>query len=192
MDLYRRNYRFADVLWNDISPTEHFVQIYENDLAFLDSMASFVANGLNAGDVVIVIATLAHRVGLENRLSFMDVDIRNPRQTDQYIPLDARQTLSKFMIEGWPDEKRFKEQMDILMKRASKEQRKVRAFGEMVAVLWEDGHKEATVQLEQLWNDIAKQYEFCLYCAYPKVGFTQESHNSYQQICSMHSRVITK
>jgi hypothetical protein len=184
------NEYFAYEFWGEISPAEHFVQIYESDLAFLDSLAKFVADGFKAGDAVIVITTLAHRVGLENRLFLMNFDLKSYRENDQYIPVDAKQTLEKFMIEGLPDLKRFAEQAEILINRTSKGQRKVRVFGEMVALLLAQGHKNAVIRLEQLWNELAIQHEFCLYCAYPKTGFAQDQKNSFEEICLLHSRVI--
>jgi hypothetical protein len=40
------------------------------------------------------------------------------------------------MVKDWPDEKLFASLVDYLIKRASKMGRRVRAFGEMVALLW--------------------------------------------------------
>jgi hypothetical protein len=67
----------------------------------------------------------------------------------------------------------------------------VRAFGEMVAILWQQGHNGATVQLENLWNQLHGKNDFSLFCAYPKIGFTQNAAESIQKICACHSRVIS-
>src|SRR5688500_19228341 len=53
--------------------------------------------------------------------------------------------------------------------------RSVRAFGEMVAVLWANGHNGATVRLEHLWHAFCQSEAFSLFCAYPKTGFTQDA-----------------
>jgi len=43
----------------------------------------------------------------------------------------------------------------------------VHAFGEMVALLCQDGLFDAAVELEGLWNELAARFRFHLFCAYP-------------------------
>jgi len=74
---------------------------------------------------------------------------------------------------------------------SSKSNRPVRAYGEMVAILWAQGHSGATVKLEQLWNKFCATEAFCLFCAYPKSGFTQNTEISLEHICSTHTMVIS-
>jgi hypothetical protein len=66
----------------------------------------------------------------------------------------------------------------------------MRAFGEMVAVLWAQGHMGATHRLEQLWEKICQKEGLSLFCAYPKSEFTQNPEASMKEICEAHSRVI--
>ena len=120
------------------------------------------------------------------------MDVQSLIANDQFIPLEAAETLAKFMNKGWPDQMRFIEVTQGIIKRASKGNRRVRAFGEMVALLWAEGNRPATIRLEKLWNDIGKSDTFSLFCAYPKHGFNAEGcHGSLIDICSAHSRVIT-
>jgi hypothetical protein len=76
------------------------------------------------------------------------------------------------------------------VRRASARGRRVRAFGEMVALLWAQGNAAATVRLEYLWNRVCKLERLPLFCAYPKAGFTQEASASLAEICAAHSRII--
>jgi hypothetical protein len=78
-----------------------------------------------------------------------------------------------------------------IIKKARKGNRKIRAFGEMVAILWAQGHNGATVHLEHLWNKFCENESFCLFCAYPKSGFTEDINISMKNICGAHSKVIT-
>ena len=94
------------------------------------------------------------------------------------------------MIDGWPDETRFHETVDRIIVRARGPGRPVRAFGEMVALLWARGEQAATVRLEYLWNKLLKQERFPLFCAYPRVGFSQDAPVSLRAICAAHTRVI--
>ena len=178
------------VFWGEIAPCDHVVQIYENDKVFIDSLEGFVGSGILAGDSIIIIATTEHLNLLEDRLRKQGFDISQLTEIDRYIPLEANEVLSKFMVNKWPDETLFTEFIANLIKRAQKNNRKVRAFGEMVAILWEKGFNGATVQLESFWNQLHKKDGFTLFCAYPRIGFTQDANESIEAICSSHHKVI--
>jgi hypothetical protein len=181
----------SGIFWGEVAPSEHLVQIYANDDTFLDALEGFVGSGLRAGESVIVLASAAHLHDLEKRLrhgSWIDVD--RARWEDRYIALLARETLDKFMVNGWPDEQLFERAVTPLITRARGEGRRVRAFGEMVALLWAEGNAAATIRLEHLWNKLVAAEKFPLFCAYPLAGFTQDAAASLQTVCDTHSRAI--
>jgi hypothetical protein len=178
------------VFWGEIAPCDHVVQIYEDDKCFLDTLEGFCGNGLLSGDSVVIIATQEHLNNLNERLLKQGFDLEKLMSIDQYIPLVAEETLAKFMVNNWPDEKLFNECISGVIERATANDRKVRAFGEMVALLWVQGLNGATVQLENLWNQLHSNEQFSLYCAYPKSGFTQSAADSIDKICQTHSKVI--
>ena len=180
----------SEIFWGEISPCEHLVQIYQDDGVFLDSLEGFVAGGLKAGDGVVVIATADHLDALEQRLTAAGFDLKLAALRDQYIGLPAQQTLARFMVRGWPDDVLFEQVVTDLLRRAGKDGRRVRAFGEMVALLWKDGHTGATVCLEHLWHRMCQERGFSLFCAYPRIGFTQGADLSIKEICAAHSRVV--
>jgi hypothetical protein len=180
-----------DGFWGEIAPTDHVVQIYENDDVFMDLLEGFVAGGIRAGDCVIIIATKAHLKVLESRLKASGFNVFDLMLRDQYIPLDAQKTLDEFMVNGWPDPNLFYHLVSGLINRARKNKRRVRAFGEMVALLWAEGNHGATVQLEHLWCGFCKTEPFCLFCAYPKAGFTDNASASLMHICGTHSKIVT-
>lgn len=180
----------VDVFWGEISPCEHLVQIYQDESAFLDSLEGFIAGGLRAGDGVVVIATLLHLASLNERLVARNIDIAAAIKTDQYLIFDAEETLAKFMVMGWPDEDFFRAFVTHILQRAKGNNRRVRAFGEMVALLWARGNTGATVQLEHLWHRLCQEFTFSLFCAYPKTGFTRDASASIKEICAAHSRVL--
>ena len=109
---------------------------------------------------------------------------------DQLIILDVEQTLAEFIRNGWPDDTLFHEVIGKILGRAGHSGRHVRAFGEMVAVLWAQGHSGATVRLEHLWHHLCRKESFSLFCAYPRSGFTEDAAASIQQICRTHDRVV--
>lgn len=179
-----------DVFWGEIAPCEHLVQLYDDGAVFLDALEGYIGGGLFAGDGTVVIATEAHLDALAMRLMASGVDLHAAIARDQYIPVRADATLAKFMVDGWPDEGLFQEVTRQLIARARGDRRRVRAFGEMVALLWVDGNCEAVVRLEQLWHDLCGKEAFSLFCAYPKLGFAQGASISAHDICALHSRVV--
>jgi hypothetical protein len=180
-----------EIFWGEIAPCEHVVQIYENDESFLDLLTGFVSSGVNAGECAVVIATAAHLMALDERLAASGYPVNSLIAETQYIPLDAEETLSRFMVNDWPDENLFHKVISEVIVKAKGNNRKVRAFGEMVAILWAKGQIGATVRLEHLWNRFCENEAFCLFCAYPESGFTQDAAESVMHICSAHTKMIT-
>ena len=113
----------------------------------------------------------------------------------RFIQLDAAETLDKFLVNGWPETKLFREiiggTVESLASAATSSRKEVAAFGEMVALLWADGKGEAAIRLEQLWNELAQTHSFKLHCAYPIAGFSDCAHSEQLRvICAEHSAVI--
>jgi hypothetical protein len=178
------------VFWAEIAPCEHLVQVYEHERAFLETLAGFVGAGLQQGEVVVVIATAAHRSSLESCLSGLGHDIAGAQASRRYLALDAADVLSRFMVDGWPDDDRFAATIADILRQGLPGAR-VRAFGEMVALLWARGDHGATVRLEHLWDAYCKSNALALFCAYPRIGATRDPGESLAEVCALHSRVIT-
>jgi hypothetical protein len=179
------------IFWAEIAPCNHLVQIYDSDEVLFSTLLGFISNGFDIGESVIIIATASHIVELDKRLLGKGYDMEVLRKLDRYISLDADLALKKFMSNGWPDEAKFNEFVrSVVLRARGKENRQVRAFGEMVAILWAQGYSGATVHLEQLWNKFCQTEDFCLFCSYPRTGFTQDAKISINHICSTHTKII--
>jgi hypothetical protein len=177
--------------WSDLRASDHFVQFYESDKYLVDSVSGFVAAALDAGDSSMVIATLDHRVAIEGKLVAAGVDISAAIDAGRFAVLDAADTLSRIMLDGSPDTRRFGQQIVRLIAQLAQKGRRIHAFGEMVALLWADGNRHAAIQLEELWNQHGTSERITLFCAYPISAFADESHAvPFNGICACHSRVI--
>ncbi|MGH7852589.1 MAG: MEDS domain-containing protein [Candidatus Binatia bacterium] len=184
--------RGKELFWGGIFPSEHCVQIYDDDNVFMDTLEGFTNDGLVSGDGVIAIATPSHLEALETRLSLSGLDVNAARAQDRYIPLEAEQVLERFMVKQWPDNDLFRSVATELVARARGNGRRVRVFGEMVALLWARGDQAETVQLEHLWQGLCRTESFALFCAYPKAGFARNESDSINEICAAHSKVLPK
>jgi len=158
-------------------------------------LSRFVGSALEAGDASIVIATKVHRDGLARQLKARGLNITQSAAEGRYVSLDAAETLSKFMVEGWPDEARFTDLIGSVIARATAvaqgERPRVAAFGEMVALLWAEGKSKAAIRLEELWNGLAQTHSFDLRCAYPTSLFGRaEDGKCIEEICGTHSHVF--
>jgi signal transduction histidine kinase len=170
---------------------EHFVQFYESDAFLLDKLAEFVAEGLGAGEACVVVARGERGEGLDGRLRALGLDPEAARARGQLLTRDAAETLSLLMDGGAPEPSRFEEVVGGLMARAGHGQRRVRVFGEMVALLWADGNRDGAIRLEALWNGLQRTRPFQLFCAYPMSGFGREPHaGPLGHVCAEHTRVV--
>lgn len=104
--------------------------------------------------------------------------------------MDAAEALDRFMVDGYPDERLFAETITSVINAAQQGGQRVRAFGEMVALLWASGERDATVRLEQMWNTVCHEKGLSLFCAYPRNGNAQDATRAFADICALHSHVI--
>jgi hypothetical protein len=179
--------RGFDAFWAELGPCSHVVEIYEDDASFLKNLAEFVAGGLAKGEAAVIIATPQHRNALRSHLSAMGFDIKAAVESDQLMLLDVEETIAKFLMNDWPQDYLFHKVIGEILGRAVGPGRKVRAFGEMVALMWAKGLCGATVKLEHLWTDLCRKLDFSLFCAYPKVGFTVNPAADIGRVCDLHS-----
>jgi anti-sigma regulatory factor (Ser/Thr protein kinase) len=171
-------------------PHNHAVNFYDQDAEIVSEVARFVADGLARGERVVIIATAEHRDALDEVLLQYGADAVRARITGRYLTLDARETLAKFMVEGTPDAAKFLTVIGGIIDAAAHDGCAVRAFGEMVALLWDEGEIAAAMELEALWNDLATTRQFTLLCAYPLAALDGGSLNDANRVCELHSEVF--
>jgi signal transduction histidine kinase len=168
----------------------HAVQFYESEVFLYERVSEFLGAGIQTGDRVVAIATADHREELTRRLQ--PQGITRAISEGQVVLLDAREMLSKFMIGEMPDPDLFRDAISRVLGTArGGAGPRVRAYGEMVDLLWRDGNSRAAIRLEELWNEIGKAHSFSLLCAYVMGNFYKEGDAArFMEICRNHSHVI--
>jgi hypothetical protein len=156
-------------LLDAIEPKEHVVQLYGTDDRLLTrNVARYLSEGLKQGDGLLMIATAEHRTTV-TRLLREEPAYSKAVLERRLVFLDAETTLSRFLVEGSPDPVLFRTVIGEALQaiRSRRIHTGVRAYGEMVGLLWKAGKRNAAVHLEELWNDLLKQSDVSLFCAYP-------------------------
>ena len=172
----------------------HEVAFYSDDAAFVLGFTRFIKAALESGSTVIVVATESHRKSLLQRLREHGVDIVAAVEQGRYVSLDVVETLSTFMVNDHPDPARFLKVASNLIAAAPKASSGVRprvaACGECAPTLWEQGKVDAAVEVEHLWDEIAKHRDVDILCGYVLSSFQREQQRHiYERICAKHSAV---
>src|SRR2546426_11816250 len=86
--------------WSHMGAHDHVAQFYEVDTVLLDAVGQFIGAALRAGHAGIVVATPAHRAEIDARLRASHADFDQACAEGRYTSVDARETLSEFMVDG--------------------------------------------------------------------------------------------
>ena len=172
-------------------PRDHLVSFYDHDAELVAELACYVADGLTAGDGVVVVASPVHRSLLAQALAQRGVDTAAPQAEGSYVVRDASATLSTFRSGGVLDRDRFAASIGGVLDAAGAGGRRVRVFGEMVALLWDDDDVAGALALEELWNGLATTRAFTLLCAYPTSALRDPYYlRSGNAVCVLHSDLL--
>jgi len=157
-------------LFDDTLPHSHLVQFYKADEPRLNrNIGQFLWEGMLRGDGLLVIAAEERRDSVVSHLRRLGVDIAMAVREGQLLLLDAQETLDRFMVNGLPDRDLFGDVVGDALQRVRPRtaNASVRAYGEMVGVLWQAEEYTAAVLLEEYWNEALHRDGFVLFCGYP-------------------------
>jgi anti-sigma regulatory factor (Ser/Thr protein kinase) len=170
---------------------EHVVQFYEDDAQLTRTVGEYLTTALGDGAVAIVIATETHRRLFAAELTAAGIDPAACSVDGTLVMLDAAATMAGFVDAGQVDTAGFREIVGSVVQRAVDSGRPVRAYGEMVALLWEAGDVPAAIELETAWNDLARELPFALVCAYRSESVeSDELAEAVRDVCHLHTSVI--
>jgi hypothetical protein len=176
---------------SDLHNHHHAVQFYGSDASLFVTVAGFLAKGLVAGQPAVVIATPEHRVAIEEHLCDRLIDCELARRNGDLVILDAEETLELFMVGDVPDAGLFEVNVGRLIDQAlaGRKGTTVRAYGEMVDVLWKQGRSQSAIELEILWNKLGLKYNFALLCGYSMGSFYKQT-KQVEEVAALHTHVV--
>jgi len=152
------------------SPCSHVVQLYGDDALLLrQQVGQFIGEGLAAGEPALIIA------GPRNRDAFvcqLGEDGRDPItaiRTGQLVLIDAATLLGQMMVDGKLTWEGFDRSAGAAVRelRARTAAPRMRAYGEMVGILWDAGRAADAATLEDYWNRLLTDGGVSLFCGYP-------------------------
>jgi DNA-binding NarL/FixJ family response regulator len=176
---------------DSIASHRHALLFYSSDAVFVDALSRFIAGAFEGGNVVIVLVTKSHdeRIRLSLRASGIDVE---QALHSRYISVDIGDLLAQVMVDHWPDAARFQSAAEELVTaaaaRAAAHGGKVVACGECVPTLWAEGHLDAAIQFEHLWDELARSRQIDTLCAYP-LSVREDEVRTVTSLCAAHTVV---
>ncbi len=165
---------------------DHIVQMYQDDEFLAEAVSEYVVSGLRVGEAAVIIATPKQRAKFLHAIHAAGF-----KEGPALKVLDAEETLARFMSVGTPQWREFHEVIGGLIAELRLQYPTVRAYGEMVNVLWQRGEQKAALRLEEFWNELARLQTFSLLCAYYMDPLDGKAYGGPMEcVCKAHTHVI--
>jgi hypothetical protein len=169
----------------------HVVQFYDHDAELAERVADYLLGALDRDGAAIVIASPEHREAFEARLAQAGTDLDAARERGTYVALDSHETLRELSGADRLDPGVFDRVVGGLIRRAGAGGRVVRAYGEMVAALWDEGLVNEVAQLEQMWDALGRELAFSLFCGYRADSVTRAGRpGALAEVCRVHEEIV--
>jgi MEDS: MEthanogen/methylotroph, DcmR Sensory domain len=159
-------------------PRDHVVQLYQDQDFLNRAVCRFAAAALANGEGLILVPTVEHWNSFRPRLVAEGVDVEAAQQRGQLTIVDADGLLPRFMHNAMPDSPVFLGLAADVIARARGGSRypKVRWWGEMVNILWERGDVAASMNLEDLFDQLAHKHDIAIFCSFQMDNFNGDIH----------------
>jgi hypothetical protein len=151
-------------------PCSHIVQLYGEDTQLLrERAARFLGEGLALGEPALVIASARHCDAFVCQLAEDGHDPISAIRSGRLVLMDSARLLRELMVEGKLDWETFERTAGGAIRtiRSGTGAARLRAYGEMVGILWQAGRAADAELLEEYWNRLMADGSFSLFCGYP-------------------------
>jgi hypothetical protein len=185
----------ASASWQNIVaapvPGQHIAQLYTDEAFLARAVGDFIGQGLRAGDAGVILAVPSHWQAIAGRLESQGFDLEARQRSGQLLVMEAAACLARVLVDGIPDRERFRAVVGGAVETAGAGgARRVRAFGELVDLLRRRS-VEATIRLEDLWNELLAEHRVSLLCGYCVDAFDPHVYRELlQRVCAVHSDLI--
>lgn len=174
----------------NIERHDHVVHFYRGDDDLAKTAAAYLAEAIGAGGNAVAITSPSHRLSIGRQLTALGIDVQGARDGGQLVFQDAEATLAKLIVDGKVNREAFDREVGGLIRSTSDSAQHVRAYGEMVDLLWQVGDIPGAIELEALWNELIAELQFPLLCAYRSAAVAAPEHeDALRDICRLHTSV---
>lgn len=169
----------------------HAVRFYGSVESLARIVAGFLAEGFAANQPGLAIATPDHARAIEAALVAQAWDATALKASGELTVLDADATMAAFMVDGMPNAEKFDVIASKAIERAchGRTDCTIRAYGEMVDLLWKRNQSVAAIRLEMLWNILAATKDFSLLCGYAMGSFYKDAQQR-TDVCRQHTHLL--
>ena len=175
----------------DAGPSDHIVQLYQDQDFLNRAVCRFAGAAIANGEGIILVPTLTHWNAIRPRLESEGVDVQAARERGQLTVVDADKFLPRFMRDAMPDSPVFLGLAAEVIGKARGRYQKVRWWGEMVGVLWEQGNAAASMALEDLFDQLGRKHDVALFCSFLMDNFDSDIHtHMLPRLGTNHSHLI--
>ncbi len=170
----------------------HVVDLYREDADLVAHVSGLAERALAGGGAVVAIFTRDHLEALGARLRAGGIDLSVAVEAGRYVPVDAGEMLSGFLVEGALDLPALRRAVESVLERAAAAGHAgVHVLGEGVALLWDAGLVAQALELEAEWDAAARRDGFFLYCGYPFEAMAERADLAdLQGVCELHSAMV--
>ncbi|MHB8437936.1 MAG: MEDS domain-containing protein [Acidimicrobiales bacterium] len=164
---------------------EHFVCFYDDGIDFIGAVAQHLCAALASGGSGLCVATAHHAPLVKAAMGDAGIDVAAQIRSGSLAFLDAVATLGEITDAGIVDESAFLEVIGDVVENMER-RRPLHIYGEMVAVLWDEGHVPAALALERAWNTLGRDHSYSLMCGYPSSVLAQMPERA-ADVCHLHT-----
>jgi DNA-binding NarL/FixJ family response regulator len=177
---------------DSLASHRHDVVFCSSDAVLVGAFGRFIAGELREGNAVVAVVTATHAQSLQASLEASHVDVALAIRQQCYLPVNVTDLLAKATVNGRPDPLRYLDAAGDLLtdvtRCATDHHARVAVCGEGTSIFWTHGHVVAAIQLEHLWDEIAKNRQMDILCAYPLTA-REESVRAVRSLCAEHTTV---
>jgi hypothetical protein len=157
-----------DRLLTHVSPHDHMVQFYDKDEQLLAAkVAGYLYEGWKSGDALLVVGEAERNAAIREHLRVLGVDTAAEIHEGGLVFFDAEEMVNRILAPGQPEWGRFDALVGATVREMRARHLGLRAYGEMVGILWRRGQYAAAERIEDFWNRLMKSACISLFCAYP-------------------------
>lgn len=181
----------ADTRTRPHGAIDHRVQFYDTEDFLEDVVSAYLREGLANGDGLVVAVTPRHWEMFRARLQREGAAVGDALAAGRMVVLDAERAAVELVVSGAVQTPRFLSLIGGALRSAAAraESGRVRAFGEVVNVMWTRGQVAIALDLEEHWNSVLTPRD-ALLCAYRMMTSAHGAcAETLAHVCATHTAV---